>query len=77
MRVPIYQSSDFAYFASLVPVDHPENHFHLVIASTFANAQNPEQEQISLRLTLDRVGIQQLSQLLASANAKPSELTAN
>lgn len=77
MRVPIYQSSDFAYFASLVPVHQPEDHFQLVIASRFAKAQNPEQEQISLRLTLDRAGIQQLSNLLASANAKPSGLSAN
>lgn len=77
MRVPIYQSSDFAYFASLVPVHQPEDHFQLVIASRFANAQNPEQEQISLRLTLDRSGIQQLSQLLAAADAKSTDLAVN
>lgn len=77
MRVPIYQSSDFAYFASLVPVHQPEDYFQLVIASRFANAQNPEQEQISLRLTLDRSGIQQLSQLLAAADAKSTDLAVN
>ncbi len=77
MRVPIYQSPDFAYFASLVPVHQPEDHFQLVIASRFAKAQNPEQEQISLRLTLDRSGIKQLSELLATANANSSDFIAN
>ncbi len=68
MRVPVYQSSDFAYFASLTPVHHPEEHYQLLISSTFANAINPEQEQVSLRLTLDRFGIQQLRNLLAAAD---------
>ena len=72
MRVPIYQSPDFAYFASLNPVPHPEGLVHLVISTKWTNARNPKEEQISLRLILDRAGIQQLRDLLSEADAKPS-----
>ena len=60
----------FTYSAQVRPISRPQGSFHLRIASRWAGARNPGDEQTALSLTLTREELAALTATLQAALAE-------
>lgn len=62
----ISKTSDYELWAEISKIDKPEGCYYLKVTSKWANAKDPDAEQVKFRCFLSKNGLANLSDLLKS-----------